>query len=74
MDYNIILQYHPSKINVISDAVSRKLMVMFLMHWKQLFEEIKHFYLEIIIPNYMVQMMTLQFQPIGQEDQSGSKG
>lgn len=33
-DYNIDLQYHPNKINVVSDNLSTKPMMIFLMQQK----------------------------------------
>ena len=50
-DYDIDVQYHPEKINVVPDALSRKLeacMAMQITQQKELFEEMRRMDLMVI--------------------------
>jgi len=50
-DYNIDLQYHPGKVNVVPDALSRKpeaCIAMQITQQKELFEEKRWIYLMVI--------------------------
>jgi len=50
-DYDIDLQYHPGKVNVVPDALSRKAeacMAMQITQQKELFEEMRRMNLMII--------------------------
>lgn len=38
-DYELNLQYHPDKVNVVPDTLSRKPVAMFLTRHKELVEE-----------------------------------
>jgi len=77
-DYDIDLQYHPGKVNVILDALSRKpraCMVMQITQQKELLEEIRR--MELMVTrrtNAFGQLMTLQFQStLLEKIQGGSK-
>ena len=51
VDYDIDLQYHPEKINVVPDALTRKLkasMAMQITQQKELFKEIRQMDLMVI--------------------------
>jgi len=66
VDYDIDLQYHPRKVNVVPDALSRKpgaCMVMQITQQKELLEEMRQ--MELMVTwrtNASGQLMTLQFQ------------
>lgn len=60
-DYDMNLRYHPGKISVVPDALSRKLMAMFLTQQKELLEEMRLAF-EGIMPGSEMQFMTLQLQ------------
>lgn len=62
-NYDIDLKCHLGKINVTSDALSRKPIALFLMHQKELLEEIRQLDLEIILLELEVQIMAMQLQP-----------
>ena len=50
-DYDLIIQYHPSKANVVADAYSRKtstLSVMLNVRQPALYEELENFGLELV--------------------------
>ena len=57
------LQYHPGKVNVVPDALSRKPSFMFLTQQKEMQEEILRLDLEIILPGDIGRLMTLVTQP-----------
>lgn len=48
-DYDIYLQCHPGKINIVSDILSMKHTAMFLTQLKELFEKITQQDLEIVL-------------------------
>ena len=66
-DYDIDLQYHPRKINVVPDALSRKpeaSMAMQIIQQKELFEEMKRMDLMVIRRAIARnQLMAMQIQP-----------
>ena len=66
-DYDIDLQYHPGKVNVVPDALSRELennMLIQLTHQKELLREIIKLNLMIIQgTSESSQIMTFQIQP-----------
>lgn len=49
-DYDIDLQYHPGKANLLPDALSRRLMTMHLTQQKELVENIISLRLKVIKP------------------------
>lgn len=49
-DYDIDLQYHPGKANLLPDALSRRLMTMLLKQQKELVENIMSLHLKVIKP------------------------
>lgn len=57
-NYDINLQYHPSKINIVLNVFIRKLMVMSYSE-KELFEEMRFLELKVILQESKVQLMTL---------------
>jgi hypothetical protein len=52
-DYDINLQYHPGRVNVVPDALSRRPAAMFLTEQKELLEEMQSLGLEVILPGSM---------------------
>jgi len=62
-DYDLDLQYHPRKVNVVPDALSRKLSFMMMTQQKEVQEEIIRLDLEIILPGDIRRLMTLVTQP-----------
>ena len=49
-DYDLDLQYHPGKVNVVPDALSRKPSFMMMTQQTEMQEEIIRLDLEIILP------------------------
>ena len=49
-DYDLDLQYHPGKVNVVPDALSRKPSFTMMTQKKEMLEEILRLDLEIILP------------------------
>jgi len=62
-DYDLDLQYHPGKVNVVPDALSRKPSFMMMTQQKEMQEEILRLDLEIILPGDIGRLMTLLTQP-----------
>ena len=62
-DYDLDLQYYPGKVNVVPDALSRKLSFMMMTQQKEVQEEIIRLDLEIILPGDIRRLMTLVTQP-----------
>ena len=61
-DYDLDLQYHPGKVNVVPDALSRKPFMM-VTHQKEMQGGIIRLDLEIILPRDIERLMTLVTQP-----------
>ena len=62
-DYDLDLQNHPRKVNVVPDALTRKPSFMMMAHLKEIEEEILRLDLEIILPGDIGRLMTLVTQP-----------
>jgi len=62
-DYDLNLQYHPGKVNVVPDALSRKPSFMLMTQQKETQEEILRVDLEIILPGDIRRLMNLVTQP-----------
>jgi len=62
-DYDLDLQYHPRKVNVVLDALSRKPSFMMITQQKEMQEEILRLDLEIILPGDIGRLMILVTQP-----------
>ena len=62
-DYDLDLQYHSGKVNVVPDALSRKPSFMMMTQQKKMQEEILKLDLEIILPGDIGSLMTLVTQP-----------
>jgi len=58
-DYDLDLQYHLGKVNVIPNALSRKPSFMMMTQQKELQEEILRLDLEIILPGDIGRLITL---------------
>ena len=71
-DYDIDLQYHPDKINVVPNALSRKSetnMVVQFTQQKELLKEMKRLDLMVILRvSGSVQLMIFQIQPTLMEE------
>ena len=61
-EYDLNLQYHLGRVNVVLDALSRRLAAMILTDQKSLIEEIRRLNLEVIILGEMARCMALQLQ------------
>ena len=57
-DYNLDLQYHPGKVNVVPAALSRKPFFMLMTQQKEMQGEIIRLDLEIILPGDIGRLMT----------------
>ena len=62
-DYDLDLQYHPEKVNIVPDALNRKPSFMMMTQQKEMQEEILRLDLEIILPGDIGRLMTLVTQP-----------
>jgi len=62
-DYDLDLQYHPGKVNVVPDALSRKPSFMLMTQQKEMQEEILRVNLEIILPRDIRRLMNFVTQP-----------
>jgi len=78
-DYDIDLQYHPGKVNVVPDALSKKpgaCMVMLITQQKGLLEELRRMELMVRQMELMVIRIADDFAisvNLVREDQGGSK-
>ena len=61
-EYDLNLQYHPGRLNVVPNALSRKPTVMVLTEQKSLIEKMRKLTLEIVIPEEEARCMKMQFQ------------
>ena len=59
-DYDIDLQYHPGKVNVVPDALSRYPTVMMLTEQSRLRLEIRDMDMDVILPGITAEFMSLQ--------------
>jgi len=57
-DYDLDLQYHPGKVNVVLDALSRKPSFMMMTRQMEMHEEILRLDLQIILPRDIRRLMT----------------
>ena len=62
-DYDLDLQYHSGKVNVVPDALSRKPSFMMMTQQTEMQEEITRLDLEIILPEDIGRPLTLVTQP-----------
>ena len=61
-DYDIDLQYHPGKVNVVPNALSRLPTVMLLTEQSRLRQEIRDWDMEVVLPGVTVEFMSLQIR------------
>lgn len=62
VNYNINLQYHSDKINLVLNVLSRKSKAIFLTQKKESLEEMRRLDLGVSLPRLEVQLLTLQLQ------------
>ena len=63
-DYDVFINYHPGKANVVADALSRKERLNMLTMTKELYKEFEKLEIEVRIPNDKADMVyTMTFQP-----------
>ena len=62
-DFDLDLQYHPGKVIVVPDALSRKPCFMMMTQQKEMQGEIIRLDLEITLPGDIGRLMTLVTQP-----------
>ena len=61
-DFDLDLQYHPGKVNVVLDALSRKPSYMILSQQRELWAEFERLNLEVVLPESAGQCMSLQVE------------
>ena len=61
-DYDIDLQYHPGKVNVVPDALSRLPAVKILTSQWRLQQEIRAWDMEVVLPRITAEFMSLQIR------------
>ena len=61
-DYDIELQYHPGRVNVVPDALSRLPKMMMLTTRWRLQQEIRELEVDVILPGVDLTLMSLQIQ------------
>ncbi|XP_020243071.1 uncharacterized protein LOC109821295 [Asparagus officinalis] len=62
VDYDIDLQYHPGKVNVVPDALSRLPAIMTLTAQWRLQQEVRDMSIEVLLPGVTASLMNLQIQ------------
>ncbi|XP_020266818.1 uncharacterized protein LOC109842338 [Asparagus officinalis] len=61
-DYDIDLQYHPGKVNVVPDALSRLPAIMTLTAQWRLQQKVRDMSIEVLLPGVIDSLMNLQIQ------------
>jgi len=61
-EYDHNLQYHSGRLNVVPDALSRRLAAMILIEQKSLIEEMRRLTLEVVISGDVACCMVMQLQ------------
>ena len=60
-EYDLNLQYHLGRANVVADALSKRPAAMILTKQKSLIEEIRRLTLEVVIPRGVARCMAYNF-------------
>ena len=61
-DYEIDLQYHPGKVNLVPDALIRRPAAMFLTQQKELLDDMRRMDLEVVLLGMTPYFMAMQVQ------------
>jgi len=62
-DFDLDLQYHPEKMNVVPDVLSRKPSYMMLTQQRELWAKFERLNLEVVLSRSAGQCMPLQVEP-----------
>ena len=62
VDYDVKLLYHPGRINMAPDALSRRPTAMFLTMRRELLEEMRRLDLEVVLPGAVQRCLALQIR------------
>ena len=60
--YDLNLQYHPGRVNVVLDTLCKRPAAPVLTELKSLIEEMRKLNLKVVIPGEVAQCMVMQFQ------------